>query len=339
MLWIGGCFVVLAIALIGLGAAFGKDDNEKLSGLSEHYDVSSTNIVAYVMYQDGQPELHLYHLDEQKDTKVFELGNDKLIFDPTFSKDSTSLAFISTNKDLEKGLKSTVHLLNLDSNEVDHLFTRNSGITEIAFSPEESSLFYLDAATFENYSPIAGKRLHDFDIYEYQFNEDQHIQKTDMKHYEIGSLTIGDDHSLFFQKMDDEHVKTADDVFNSVQRIFKVPAEDPDQLHVVSNPEREVDIYDFTLLPNEKEFIFQSISNSDSGGTFQYELYEYNVETKEEKQLTTLGEYAAHPISDAEMEKIYFMVDKRFAKRDSDYHLYRMNRDGSDIEEVPLGEG
>lgn len=327
---------IITVALIFIGLLFGKGEDEKQNGLSGHFDVSPQGTIAYVNYTDGKPGIYLYNSEQSLEKKVVELENDKLILDPTFANDGSTLTYISTNKDLEEKLESAVHQHDLETKESKELFSAPSAITEIEFSPKGDSLFYLQADVFQNYSPIASKRPHDFDVHEYNIAENEHIQHTDFKKYSMRSLTIAEDgQSVFVQMPDDEEVETAEDSFDLNLRIFQIPLDQPSNLKVVSDPNRKVDIYDFAVVPNETEFIFQSISNQDSGDIFQYELYKYNVETNEEQQLTNLKEYTVNPVISSD-NKIYFMVDKRFGQRNADYHLYQMNMDGTEVKEIVL---
>lgn len=312
-------------------------NNESKAGLTGHFDVSLQETIAYVTYEDGKPEIRLYDSANSMDSKIIELEDDKFILDPTFSNNGTTLIYIATNKDLEAELKSSVRQYDLESRVDRELFSVPFAITEIEFSPKGESLFYLQADVFQNYSPIASKRPHDYDVYEYKFSENQSIRHTNFKKYSMNSLKItGDGKSVFVQMLDDAHVETAEDSFNTIQRIFQIPLEQPTNLKVISDPNRQVDIFDFVFVPNENEIIYQSISNKDSGGIFQYELYKYNSETKEEQQLTHLKEYAANPKISAPY-KIYFMVDRRFGEREAEYHLYVMNVDGTDVKKIKLG--
>ncbi|MBY0099574.1 hypothetical protein [Mesobacillus maritimus] len=334
IIWIVGFLVFVTIILSVVGMFFNKSEDEKLNGLTGFYDVSDEGTIAYVYYSDGKPEIRVYHPEQSGVEKAVELENDKYILDPTFSADGSTITYISTNKDLEETLKSTVYQVNLETKDNQELFSFASAITEIEFSDNEESLFYLMAGVFQNYSPIASKRPHDFDVHEYRFGDDKHLQHTEMKEYSMHSLQIAPDNKSVFVTMDEVADTTPEESFEVHQRIFEIPLEEPSKRMVVSDPNREVDIFDFTMVPNNKEIVFQSIGNVDSGDTFQYELYKYNLETKQEEQLTNLKEYTANPV--IRRNQIYFMVDKQFAKRDSAYHLYVMNMDGTDVKEIQL---
>ncbi|WP_404328680.1 hypothetical protein [Mesobacillus maritimus] len=328
-----GVIAFVTIVLSVLGMFFNKSEDEKLNGLSGYYDVTEEGTIAYVHYTDGKPRIRLYNPEKSDDEKILELENDQYILDPTFSADGSTITYISTNKNLEESLSSTIYQFNLETQENLELFSFDAAITEIQFSANEESMFYLMAGVFQNYSPIASRRPHDFDVYEYRFAEDEHIQHTKMKEYSMHSLHNAPDNESVFVRMD-EVADTPEESFEVHQRIFEIPLEEPSKRKVISDPNREVDIFDFTIVPDRKEIVFQSIGNFDSGGTYQYELYKYNLETKEEEQLTNLKEYTTNPV--IRQNQIYFMVDKRFAQRDSDYHLYVMNMDGTEVKEIQL---
>ncbi|MDZ5473595.1 hypothetical protein SM124_17910 [Bacillus sp. 31A1R] len=329
--------VAITIGLIVAGLFLNKTENEKLQGLSQYYDVSSKNTIAYVMYRDGIPALRLYNKDEAINAEAIKLTSEQMILDPSFSPDGSTLAFISTFKDMKSELKSSVHLLDLRTQEIRELFNVPYIVTEIEYSPIGNSLFYLQAGTFENYSPIASERPHDMDILEYDLVQENHTQITNLKKYNMNSLTIAPDAKSVYVVMDDDaDAETAEEIFNTKQRVFNISFDHPENPTIASDIEREEDIFSFTFTPTGNEMIFNSISNVDSGDTFQYELYRYNVDTKEEKQLTNLESYSTDPVIGHDGKTIYFMVDQNFGKRTPQYHLYKMTMDGNGLEEITL---
>ncbi|WP_078549181.1 TolB-like translocation protein [Litchfieldia alkalitelluris] len=327
----------LTVILVVLGIVFNKTESEKQKGLSNQYDVSSLNDIAYVMYTSGKPQLLLSNQGKSKDTILAEYDEETIILDPTFSSDGTILAYITTNKNKETELLSKVHFYDLEKEVITEVFTDSSTITEIEFKHDQTSLFYLRAGTFENYSPITGKRPHDFDVYEFNLTQKISERKTNLQQYSIYSLNVAESGDrVYLGRDDDSDVETAEDSFDVKQRIFEVPLEDSEETSVISDPNREVSIFSFTITPDENELIFQSISNPNDGGIFKYELYKYNLDTKEEKQLTHFGEYVSDPVISKDGSTIYFMLDRNFAKGDPNYQLYKMNVDGDQIQEIDL---
>ena len=329
--------LIITAALIIIGFVFNKTENEKQNGLSNQYDVSPQHTIAYVSYQEGKPQLFLQNENETTGSMAAEFDENTMILDPSFSEDGAILAFITTNKDKETNLTSTVHLLDLHTNEITEVFTDSSTIAEVAFHPQGSSLYYLRAGTFENYSPIAGKRPHDFDVYEFHLQDQTLKRLTNLSQYSIHSLYVSSTgERVFLQRDDDSSVETPEESFQVKERIFQIPLDRPEKMSVISDPKREVSVFSFTMTPSEKEMIYQSISNPDEGGTYKYELYKYNVETKKEIQLTHIGEYVGDPVVSADGKTVYFMLDKKFAKGAPEYHLYKMTIDGDNIEEINL---
>lgn len=329
--------LVITLTLVVLGFIFSKTENEKQNGLADQYDVSTQNTIAYVNYSNGRPQLYLYNEEQKIDDLVVEFDENTMILDPTFSDDGALLGFVTTNKDKEIELISTVHTLDLRTKELADIFTEQSTITEVEFKPDDSSLLYLRAGTYENYSPIASKRPHDFDVYEYDFVKKSHEQKTTLSQYSIHSLQVAPDgEKVYLQRDDDSSVETAEDSFMVKQRIFEIPLNRPEEMKVISDPEREVDVFAFTIIPPGHEMIFQSISNPNSGGTFEYELFQYEFESKEEKQLTHFGKHTSNPVVSANGSTLYFILDSNFAQGEAVNHLYQMSLDGNNIVEIAL---
>ncbi|UII56623.1 hypothetical protein LS684_03815 [Cytobacillus spongiae] len=331
--------ITATLAIAGL--MFQKEDNEKQNGLSHHFDISSQGTIAYVSYQKGKPQLHLYNEKLGISDQAYELDNEHTIVDPSFSQDGSTLAFVAFPKDLEeeKKMTSKVYLLDLRTKEVTEAFSKEGIIMEVEYSSVKPILFYLSANTYTNYSPIASKRPHGLDIFQYDLETNDHQQVTELEKYSMSSLTVSPNgEKVYVQMDDDDGVETAEDSFNVHQRIFEIPLDNPTHARIVTNPNREVDIFTFNLTPTGSDLIFQSIANAEEGGTFEYELYQFHMNTNEETQLTNLGEYTTNPVVTADGKEIYFVVDKKFGQNGEENHLYKMSIDGKGIEEVMLFE-
>ncbi|MGN7388004.1 hypothetical protein [Sporosarcina sp. SAFN-015] len=327
-----GSIGFVTIVFVVLGFLFEKEENEKQNGLTATFDVSVDGSIAYVAYDDGKAGIYL---PDGNELPIVQFPVDQTILDISFSKDGKRLAYIVTDKEMSPESESSVHLLNVDT-AADQLAFREQGIiTELAFDPKDSELlFYLHAATFTNYSPIVGERPHDFDVHSFHLQTLEQTKYTDLKKYNMQSLQVSaTDESVYVQTDDDEHVQTADDVFASKQRIFKIPLDAPDEKTVISDPAGEEDLYDFVLLPDREEIIYQAVGGTGEDGIFEYELFSFNWNTYETKQLTHLKEYASEPTVGQD-NKIYFLVDRQFGGRQPDYRIYQMSADGENVKEI-----
>ncbi|PLS15368.1 hypothetical protein CVD28_23895 [Bacillus sp. M6-12] len=333
----GGLVLTLTAVLTVMGFKFEKTEQEKQEGLADQYDVSTQDTIAFVSYKRGKPGLYIFNNKLDINEKAIEFDNSKSIIDPSFSNDGTKLAFITANKNLEKDLASTVHLLDLRTKQVTELFKSEHMVTELDFSPVSDSLFFLGAGTFGNYSPIASKRTHDLDVFEYKLEEKETVQRTSLKKYSMTSLNVSPDgKSVFIQMDDDMDASTPEETFETKQRVFEIALDDPKKLNVVTDPDKEIDITELVLSPSGNELIYQSISNPYEGKTFKYELFSYHLNSKKEHQLTHFGNFVGRPRFGSN-GSLYFIADKKWPNR-KDNHLYRMDDKSKEIKEVILPE-
>jgi len=325
---------VMTLTLVGLGVVFDKEDLEKQHGRTDIYDVSVDGTIAYVFYKEGHPGIYLNNLSEP----VVQLEANLEIVDISFSPNGKNLIYSSNDKNKREMLNSQIFMINLDTKAEKELFQEETLITEVKYHPTNSDyIYYLKAGTFQNYSPIASARPHDIDLFSFQISNGETKQYTDLKKYMIHSLQLSKRENAAYVVMDDDaHAETAEDIFVSHQRIFKIVLDEPYGTEVVSPKDSETDIWDFTITPDDDYFIYQAVANTGENGNYQYELFNYNRQSKEVKQLTNLKEHTSHPVISADGQSVYFIVDTQFGKSKPDYELYKMNIDGSSIVEVPL---
>ncbi|WP_085992954.1 PD40 domain-containing protein [Oceanobacillus senegalensis] len=329
---------LITITLIGLGIIFDQEEYEKREGFTSIYDVASDGSIAYVFYEKGKPGIYLENNSKIQSNPIVQLEDTQEILDISFSADEKELAYVVAYKSKEIDLKSVIKVINIESSKMKELVSEKALVTEIEYHPKnEDFIYYLKAQTFENYSPIASARPHDFDLFSYQISSGETTKHTNLKKYMMQSLQVSStENKAYVSMFDDEHAETADDIFASHQRIFEIPLDNPHSYQVASLKEGNKDIYDFTLTPNEDGFIFQAVNETGDNGIYQYELFHYNRETEEEKQITDLKEHTSNPTLGPDGKVIYFMVDKQFGSRDSDYHLYRMDINNGEVETVPI---
>src|SRR5699024_3154524 len=224
-----------------------------------------------------------------------------------------------------------------DTFEMELLFQLDGLVTEIQFDPkDEQKLYYLLAATNESYSPIAKAHPHDFDIYHVDLSTKKHFMHTNLKQYSMRSLQVSAEKEAIYVQMDDESQDEFDEGYGeSKQRIFELPLEPTEEMIVLSDVEREADVFDFSLVEGEEAIVFQSIANYNSGDIFEYELYYYDLERKEEEALTNLASYVSRPVVVEAENKIYFMVNDNFGKSEiPDRSICSIDMDGDNLREI-----
>src|SRR5699024_399754 len=232
-----------------------QSDTEKRNGLTDIYDVDQDGMIAFVYENKGKQEIYLR--TDQKEERALTLEKGQTIADIHFSPHGTSLVYSLMDIDKEE---TSVHILDTRSLDTEEIFQEEALITEITYHPEEDHiLFYTKAMTYENYSPIASARPHDFDIFSYDIEKEEETRYTNLKAYNMRSLQLAADaSSVYIQMMDDEDAESADDIFEAHQKVFEIPLDQPNQKEIISDPERTVDIFDFVVMPHEEAMVFQS---------------------------------------------------------------------------------
>ncbi|WP_025786363.1 hypothetical protein [Sporosarcina sp. D27] len=317
-----------------LGFTYSIPDEEKQQGLTGQFDVSTQGDIAYVTYERGKPTLYV---KSEQLRQVVQLPSNQSILDLAMMPDGKTVLYVNSDKELDEHSKSIIHQVHIESGKDEVLFTKEAIVMELVIDPkDEDRVFYLQADQFSNYSPVASLYPHDFDVHSVQLETGEHEQHTELSKYSMSSLQVsGEDDSIYIQMDDDADLETAADTFETKGRVFKIALSNSDHKMVISIPEDTQDLYDFVLIPDRSELVYQAVAETNSEGIFEYELFSYNWDTQSITQLTNLHEYAEYPIYGAD-GKVYFMVDKDFGGRRPDNSLYRMSPDGSDVEEVSL---
>lgn len=326
--------VVMTGLMILVGNNFAKEDHEKQKGYSNVFTLSSTDKLAYVQYSDGKPMLFIANQNGELAELIDERTEFYTISDLSFSNDGKKLLYIVNKKDLESNTSELLEY-DLENYTKQTLFVQeDSIITEATYAPDGESLYILGAGTFENYSPIAAKNPHDFNIFQYHLATEQLEQITQLDSYSINSLAVSQNgEKLYFIQDGVTDPTTAEEVFSSKMRIFELALSDSNNLTIVDTLKQDVN--DFAFSPDEKELIIQAVAGTDDNGTFMYELFSYNLETKEEKQLTHLNEYAGRPVYSSDGSKVYFIVDFNFAGYPSEYAIHYLNTSNNNVVRIP----
>src|SRR5699024_2548975 len=221
---------------------FSKTEEEKVNWLAEAYDVSEAGDLVFVKYNKGVAEI--YQNTDGKVEFIVSLQAEKELLDITFTPSGSELVFSTTDWEYER-LVSDVQSINLDTFEMELLFQLDGLVTEIQFDPkDEQKLYYLLAATNESYSPIAKAHPHDFDIYHVDLSTKKHFMHTNLKQYSMRSLQVSAEKEAIYVQMDDESQDEFDEGYGeSKQRIFELPLEPTEEMIVLSDVEREADVF------------------------------------------------------------------------------------------------
>lgn len=332
---------IVAVALIGLffllGLGYGKEKpaNGIYTGLLEAFDVKNEKAVfAYSL--KGKVGIYISDLHGKNAKRLAEAGEGEIIHHPVFSTDGKTVLYIATPEDREQ-VKSSLYVMNVDGSEKRKLYSIDSLITEAVFAPDSKTIYYLQAETFTNYSTIARRGAHDFDLYSLDVSGGQPKRITSMKDYMLESLTVSPDgKEVYVTKQDDQHSKTAEDIFASKHKVFRIPLAHLEKIEPVSLQGIKEDVFDVEVSPDNRWMAFNSIANPGTNENFQYEMYVLDRQTGQTRQLTHLKKHAGAAVFDERSEWIYFMWDKKFGEGDPEHEWYRVSLDGKTVENIPV---
>jgi len=120
-------------------------------------------------------------------------------FRPSYSTDGQRIAFIRT---VAQDRRGHVCIADHDGSNMDTL-ARNVGIvTEVLMSASGEQVFFITAREFTNYSPLARKAPHKFDLYAVEISTKKVWQLTHVDAYAVSNLSrLGSDRLVF--RLDD----------------------------------------------------------------------------------------------------------------------------------------
>ncbi|MCY6354781.1 TolB family protein [Clostridium sp. ZS2-4] len=315
-------FIICIMCIFTLPTMFASND---FVGLDNNIDISpNDDRIVFSYYQKGVASIYTSKING---TDVIQLTSDNKknsYLYPTYSPDGSKIMFISTPKN-QTTLKSSIWIMNKDGSSKKELIKTDGFINKAIFSPNQDCIYFSKSGSYKNYSPIASKRHHDFDLYSIGINGKNLKQLTLEKSYNISDLGItSNGNALIFEKDQTIHLFYLDG--SKKVNIIK-------PLENCSNIEQK-EVYHPALSPDNKFIAFSAVANQT--GTFQYELFTKNMETKECKQITNLKSYTSKPVYFHKNNKILFSQDMNWPNKPSKYKICIIDINSNNIENVNI---
>lgn len=91
-----------------------------------------------------------------------------------------------------------------------------------------------------------------------------------------------------------------------------------------------------TISPDGKSIVFSDVAAKDEKGTFIYEAFHMNLDTKQAEQLTNFHENVTSPVYFHSEDKLIVTVDKNFAGAEPDYSYWIIGADGETQNRVAI---
>ncbi|GAA0430753.1 hypothetical protein GCM10008983_03980 [Lentibacillus halophilus] len=319
--------LLLFFVLWGTGSL--AEAPEGFTGFGQETDISPDDSELVFSYFHGDDSaLYTVPVDGGKAELVKKPAEGKSYSNPTFSPDGDQIAFIEKWKTDERRYYQ-LRIFNRKRQTIEQRINADGYVTEAAFSPNGQSLYFLKADVFKSYSSITGARPHEFDIFRMDLTSGETEQLTDKKAYTMSSLEVTSDgkqlmyrtsqksaDQLVVRSIDSNHGKTIvpEGDFASDSRIISSPA----------------------LSPDGKQMAFTSVATKDENGTFIYEAFKMDMETKQAKQMTSFYEHVTNPVFFHNQDKLIVTVDNNFAGGEPDNSYWQVSMDSEERHRVSI---
>ncbi|WP_449354932.1 TolB family protein [Virgibacillus natechei] len=320
---------MILLFLILWGAGSLAEGSAGYSGFGKSADISPDDEeIVFVYEHEGESAIYTAPVSGGNAKRLAEPAEGNSIINPAFSPDGEKIAYVEQWEEDEQPLGKLV-VMDRRNGNVAQMTDGDGLVTEAAFSPDGQSLFYLEAGVHTNYSPIATERPHDFDIYRANLDTEKTEQITHKDAYDMSELNMTPDgEALMYRSYDgrDELLfhSLEDGSEAAVTPIGEFAADAP----MISSP---------ALSPDGEHVVFSDVvATTNESGTFIYEGYRMDLETKQAEQITSFGEHVTSPVFFNNQDKLIVTVDKGFATAEPDYDYWVISADGKERERIQI---
>ncbi|RAP30203.1 hypothetical protein C2W64_02758 [Brevibacillus laterosporus] len=334
-----GIAFCLTIGLWVIGSLYASTTamNSGKTGLEVGVDVAPDDSRILFSYSvNGVASLYTANPDGTGVKKLASLPGHSLL-QPVYSSDGKKiLALVRPTAVENKTTEQALYIMNADGSELQHLSDPHDLITDAAFAPDNQTIYFLKAGVFKNYSPIASKRPHNYDIFSIDIQGKNKRQITNDKEYQMSDLSVSSDgQKLFFTKF----TNTADkpDFTQDKLSIFATDLQGKtlSSYLPVNEALGTPEMYNVHFSPDDKQVAFTAVSLASSKKTFEYELFTMDIATQQAKQITTLHKYAGSPVYFHKQNKLIFQEDIGWPA-ESSYQLKTVKTDGSSLQTLDI---
>lgn len=156
------------------------------------FDVNeSIDQLLFTFTINGKSSLYKSEIDGSKVKEFIKISDSTLLFRPRYSPDGKKIVFISGQHGHED---SSLWIVNTDGSGLTKL--AHGLITEAVFSFDNDNIYFGKAAVYKNFSPLASRNAHDFDVYCIKLKDRQIKKITNLNAYQLSSIIDVNDNEL-----------------------------------------------------------------------------------------------------------------------------------------------
>ncbi|MEK4298682.1 hypothetical protein MKY30_04550 [Oceanobacillus sp. FSL W8-0428] len=321
--------VIILLFLILWGTGYLAGGPEGYTGFGESADISPDDEeITFVYAHKGESAIYTALVSGGNAELVTKADEGNYLLNPTFSPDGEKIAYVEQWETEEEHPLGKLMLLNRANGEVKELTDEEGLVTEAAFSPDGQSLYFLKAGVYTNYSPIASEQPHDFDIHRIDLNTEEIEQITDEAAYDMSDLdSTPDGEALMYRSYDGGDQLVFYNLEDGYETTVTPIGDFATGVPMIYSP----------VLSSDGNYIaFSDVARTSENGTYIYEGYRMDLESKQAEQITSFGEHVTKPVFFNHQDKLIVTVDKAFATSEPDYSYWVINADGEGRERIQI---
>jgi hypothetical protein len=256
--------------------------------------------------------IYISNIDGSDIKLLISSNKSKSYYNPRYSIDGEKIVFLEC--DIDNINYTTICTSNVDGSNIERLTKGGEIITEANFSSYSNNIYFSKANEVNNYSPLARKQPHGFDIYSINIINKEITKLTDLESYGIYQISEVDSNIYLMQ------------IFNGSDGgmfLFTRGIQDEFKRIVpINNPRGDASLY-YTPRYSEQFNIMAFIA--------PYELYIMDLESKKAK---LLFDNKGH--SHIEYFCFYHTQRKILFLKKGETSLWSINFDGTDLKKIPI---
>jgi Tol biopolymer transport system component len=155
--------------------------------------------VIYFQYFDGlRGSICRMSINDSIFEQITPLKSEFTFYHPRLTEDERRIVFVGRNSDLNL---NSIFIANSDGSNTKRLFSEKY-VYDAFLSRNKNEIIYCKPDTFANYSPIARKGLHGYDIFSFNLDSNKISKLTNLHSYEIDGVSDYKKDSLLYTDED-----------------------------------------------------------------------------------------------------------------------------------------
>ncbi|MDQ0159470.1 hypothetical protein [Alkalibacillus salilacus] len=335
-------FIIVVIAGFAVAGGIVESSKNTEPYFTGEYNIGPDGRIAYVMETDGRQTLYVKGPDAKR-IEVYTAEESKELWSPVFN-DNGDFSVIETTGypeappgEQEFQLEhSDVHTISAEGGDIETVLQARGVITDLVKDPAQMRWIINGIHLSTEGEPEEGFKPYASGLYTLKPNGNfEEIQSFET--YSPSSLSIADNGKRMLMVLPDDYENaTPDSMFESVERIYEMNIEKPEEMKVISNKNSEVPISEVVWMEDQNKLLYQTIMNYGEDGLYEYDMVSYDRASGKEGDRLRINDSVQHAKLSRDNTLLYYVKEKSEANQSESYELFRYHLDNGEEEKIEL---